>query len=68
MADVRPIVKPAARESLKDTDGLLLGAFMVLVEQASSLGTPPSGYAYVYAKADGKLYFKNDAGTETALT
>lgn len=34
--------------------------------EAAAPGTPPSGYVYVYAKADGKIYFKDDAGTETA--
>ena len=31
-------------------------------------GTPASGFGYTYAKTDGKLYFKNDAGTEYDLT
>ncbi|MBK9258159.1 MAG: hypothetical protein IPM42_22190 [Saprospiraceae bacterium] len=30
--------------------------------------TPASGFGYTYAKTDGKLYFKNDAGTEYDLT
>jgi len=30
--------------------------------------TPPSGSLLVYAKTDGKLYAKNDAGTESDLT
>ena len=35
-----------------------------LKEQASAPDTPASGYFQVYAKNDGKLYCKNDAGTE----
>ena len=30
-------------------------------------GTPAAGTGVLYMKADKKLYFKNDAGTETAL-
>lgn len=30
-------------------------------------GTPPTGYVYVYAKTNGKVYIKDDAGTETPL-
>lgn len=38
-----------------------------LKEQASAPDTPASGYFQVYAKSDGKLYFKDDAGTEVAV-
>ena len=31
-------------------------------------GNPPAGKIFLYAKADGKLYIKNDAGVETDLT
>jgi len=31
-------------------------------------GTPATGYVYIYPKSDGKLYIKDDAGTETDLT
>ena len=34
--------------------------------EAAAPGTPPTGTVYVYVKADGILYFKDDAGTETA--
>lgn len=30
--------------------------------------TPGSGWGHLYAKSDGKIYFKNDAGTEYDLT
>ena len=36
-------------------------------ERSSAAGTV-SGYGQLYCKTDGKLYFRNDAGTETALT
>lgn len=39
-----------------------------LDEQAAPLGTPISGRGRLYEKADGKLYFMNDAGVETCLT
>lgn len=34
--------------------------------EAAAPGTPPTGTVYVYVKADGILYFKDDTGTETA--
>lgn len=36
--------------------------------EAAAPGTPPTGMVYVYVKADGKIYIKDDAGTETDLT
>lgn len=39
-----------------------------LKEQASAPDTPASGYFQVYVKTDGKLYYKNDAGTEVCIT
>lgn len=68
MADKRPITTPAALAELTNSDSLIAGASAVLSEQGSSPATPASGYGIVYAKTDGKLYFKNDAGTETDLT
>jgi hypothetical protein len=44
------------------------GDVIELVEQATPPGTPPSGQVYVYPKADGKLYAKDDTGTEYNLT
>lgn len=38
------------------------------VAESSAPSTPASGYVSVYAKTDGKLYIKDDAGTETDLT
>lgn len=45
-----------------DTDSLQLA------EVADAPGTPDSGFGKLYVKSDGKLYFKNDAGTETEVT
>lgn len=42
------------------------GALLTIERDAPS--TPASGYSYVYAKSNGILYFKNDAGTEYDLT
>jgi hypothetical protein len=36
--------------------------------EAAAPGTPASGKAVIYVKTDGKLYLKDDAGTETDLT
>ena len=43
------------------------GGLLIIIERAEP-ATPPSGLGYLYEKTDGKLYFKNDAGTETPLT
>lgn len=37
-------------------------------KEQSAPATPASGYVRVYAKTDGKIYIKDDAGTETDLT
>jgi hypothetical protein len=36
-------------------------------EQSSVPGTPSSGTTVIYAKTDGCMYVKDDAGTETCL-
>lgn len=38
------------------------------IAEAAAPSTPASGFAVVYVKSDGKLYLKDDAGTETDLT
>ena len=38
-----------------------------MAERSSAAGVV-SGFGQLYCKTDGKLYFRNDAGTETALT
>jgi hypothetical protein len=40
---------------------------LTMLESAAP-STPGSGLGFLYEKTDGKLYFKNDAGTETELT
>lgn len=40
----------------------------VTVPEIAAPSTPASGKVVFYAKADGKLYSKNDAGSETALS
>lgn len=40
----------------------------ITMAEGSAPGTPTSGLGFIYAKTDGKLYFKNDAGTETDLS
>jgi hypothetical protein len=35
--------------------------------EVAAPGTPDAGYVYVYAKSDGKMYRKDDAGVETEL-
>ena len=64
----RPIVNPAALAEHINTDTLVLGDGASMTEQASALATPASGTLVIYAKTDGKLYAKNDAGTEYDLT
>lgn len=68
MADRRAIVGPSQFSELSNSDSLVFGVSMVLAEQASSPGTPASGYGILYCKTNGLLYFKNDAGTETLLS
>jgi hypothetical protein len=68
MAERRAITMPSSLTEHVNTDAMLCGQGLVLKEQASSLATPSSGYAVMYCKTDGHLYFKNDAGTETQLT
>ncbi len=68
MANLRPLTTPASLQQLPDSDALIVGQGAVVSEQASSLSTPSSGYGVIYAKTDGKAYFKNDAGTEYDLT
>lgn len=36
--------------------------------EVAAPGTPSAGQAVIYVKSDGKIYLKNDAGTETDLT
>ncbi len=50
-----------------DLDGPRVGDFAEFTEVAAP-ATPASGLVRIYAKADGNLYQKDDAGIETALS
>ena len=63
MADLRPITLSAGQPAqLPNTDALIIGQGAVMVEQASALATPASGFGVLYALTNGKVYFRNDAG------
>lgn len=70
LADAR-IASTITRDSELDTAvGPITGvadAFITLDEHSSAPATPASGKVAVYAKADGKVYRKDDAGTEAEL-
>ena len=55
------------RDDGTEVFSILDGAGIQVPEQ-SAPGTPISGYGRLYAKTDGKIYFKNDSGTEYDLT
>lgn len=38
------------------------------LDEVAAPGTPASGKVYLYAKSDGKVYIKDDAGLETDIT
>jgi hypothetical protein len=58
-----------SRMYLKSTGEIALGTdgWITFDEHTSAPGTPASGRVAVYAKADGKIYRKDDTGTETEL-
>lgn len=72
MADKKPLVVVAGRMvPLPAGDNLdILGAdsYLKFDEHSSAPGTPASGTVALYAKADGMLYSKDDAGVETVVT
>lgn len=39
----------------------------VSLNERAAPGTPPAGTVILYAKADGKLYYKDDAGSEKEI-
>jgi hypothetical protein len=39
----------------------------ILILEGAAPATPASGYVAIYAKLDGTMYTKNDAGVETAI-
>lgn len=53
---------------LQDSTVTVNDAGAVTVPEIAAPSTPASGKVAVYAKSDGKLYIKDDAGTETDLT
>lgn len=40
---------------------------MITYKEETAPSTPPTGYVRMYAKTDGKVYMKDDAGVETEL-
>ena len=40
------------------------GQGKILISEGGAPGTPSSGFGVVYLKTDGRLYYKNDGGTE----
>lgn len=68
MANKRPIVGPSQLAEHVNTDVLVNGQGASFTQQGSSLATPSSGSLVIYAKTDGKIYAKNDSGTEFDLT
>jgi len=58
-----PYIQVAAATG--DINLVQIGA--VNVQEVAAPGTPSAGKYSIYAKTDGKLYGKNDAGTELAL-
>jgi len=61
---------PSHSHTGSGTGGALSGALVsdyLELTEASAPSTPGSGKVRVYAKSDGKLYQKDDAGTETDL-
>lgn len=44
------------------------GDTLEIGELATPPSTPPAGFARIYAKSDGRVYSKNDAGVESDLT
>lgn len=53
---------------LSTTGQISFPSASILVSEVSAPSTPASGYVAIYAKSDGKLYIKDDAGTETDLS
>ena len=60
-----------ASNGLRCGEGLVVGNVSatpgtgrIVMAEASAPGTPSSGLVFLYFKTDGKLYYKNDSGTE----
>lgn len=52
---------------IQNNGNLLNTGYITIIEQAAP-STPAAGYGVLYPKTDGKLYWKDDAGTEYDLT
>lgn len=39
----------------------------ILIKENTASDTPPTGYVAIYAKSDGRLYTKSDAGVESPI-
>lgn len=61
-----PIIQVAGA-ALAFPSGVAVGA-QVALSEITPPATPLSGQGYVYAKSDGRVYYKNSAGTEYDLT
>lgn len=70
MADLRPLSLPpgSSIKVVTDSDAVVAGQGVVVAEQSTAPSTPAAGYGVIYAKSDGKVYFKNDAGVEILLS
>lgn len=70
MADLRPLSLPpgSSVKVISDSDAVIAGQGVVVAEQSTAPSTPATGYGMIYAKSDGKVYFKNDAGAEVLLS
>lgn len=58
----------ATGKLIQDSDVTIDDDGAITVPEIAAPATPAAGKVSVYAKADGKLYIKDDAGTETDLT
>lgn len=52
----------------QDSVVIISDAGAITVPEIAAPSTPAAGTVHIYAKSDGKLYIKDDAGTETDLT
>jgi len=50
-----------------DTGSVSAASVLELIHQTSEPGSVDSGETWLYAKTDGKIYFKSDGGTETEV-
>jgi hypothetical protein len=66
------IIISAASDLFLIGDSVKISSWLELAELGTGdlpvTGEPGTGYGAIYAKADGKAYFKNDSGTEYDLT